>query len=371
MQIGIFEILWHHVFLYTLALVANESGAKVTIFTTEKLYKLVKSLFGERIANYRWIIKNRNESFLSYLRRVEKLASNDLDLLFVNTIQGYWSFPLYMFKPRCKSILVTGRIEDWFGNNYKLLSFEPLKLIRHNLTHFARQRILPRYDGIVVHSKEAKKYVLSHGYNKNIFVLPFSIYEGDAKPKKDYNRLVFVVLGMIRSHRRDYDGVLNAFESLFEEGYKDLTITLLGPPVDSYSERIIERCNSLKARGLDIRYFCEYVPEEIYSEEVRLSDVIINPIRLENYQHGGFNAVLVEAIRNAKPGIYPSRYIVPDELLSNSLFYHKIDELADLIKDNFLNNRTTFKKLLQKSIYNSEKLSLIKVKKYFQKNLLS
>ena len=45
MKIGIIEILTHQVFLYSLASVARESGADVTIFTTKKLYDLVIPLF--------------------------------------------------------------------------------------------------------------------------------------------------------------------------------------------------------------------------------------------------------------------------------------------------------------------------------------
>lgn len=68
------------------------------------------------------------------------------------------------------------------------------------------------------------------------------------------------------------------------------------------------------------------------------ADIIINPIRLKNYPYGGFTAGLVEAIRHAKLGIYPARFQILEELTSSSLFYNKIEELPDLIK-NLLDNR--------------------------------
>lgn len=359
MKIGIIEILWHHVFLYSLASVAKESGADVTIFTTKKLYNLVRPLFKNKIKNYRWIIKGEDEKLWSFLRRVEKFTNKEVDLLFVNTIQGFWCYPLYLLKPKCKSILVTGRVEEWFGNNYKLFSSKPSKLFRHNLTHFAMKKILPRYDAVVVHTQTLKDYVLANGYKKDIFVFPFTIYDGSSTSLKIIGKkLKFVVAGSIAKHRRNYDALLKAFEKIWNHGYKDVRLTILGRPIGGYGERIINWCRLIKEHGFDIQFHNEYISEEVYKDEVASADVIINPIKLENYSYGGFTAGLVEAIRHAKPGIYPFGYIVPNELLSSSLFYDKIDKLDYLIEQKFLNNRGVLEKLSIEAKKNSEKYSI-------------
>jgi hypothetical protein len=104
-KIGIVEILYHHIFLYSLASVARESGADVAIFTTKNLYNLVSPLFKDKIKNYRWVIKKEDESRTSFLKLVEGIVNKEIDLLFVNTIQGNSCCQFYSFNPKCKSIL--------------------------------------------------------------------------------------------------------------------------------------------------------------------------------------------------------------------------------------------------------------------------
>jgi len=367
MEIGMVEILCHHVFLYSLASVAKESGASVTIFTTKNLYDLVAPLFKDKIINYRWVIKDEDEKIHDFLKRVNKLAEEELDLLFINTLQGIWYYPAYfLFKPKCKSILVTGRATDWFGSKYQLNLFKDIKYsLIHNATHFMTKKVLPRYDAILVHTQTLKDYVLKYGYKKNIFVLPFSIYEGNRDIKKT-KKIKFIVTGSIAEHRRDYDSLLKAFEKIWTSGYKNVCLTILGRPIGEYGERIINWCRPMKEHGFDIQFYNEYISEEIYKDEIASANVIINPIKLGNYSYGGFTAGLVEAIRYAKPGVYPFGYVVPNKLLSSSLFYNKIEELPNLIEYNFINNRESLKRLSQNAIINSEHFSLQKVTKYFQ-----
>ena len=98
--------------------------------------------------------------------------------------------------------------------------------------------------------------------------------------------------------------------------------------------------------------------------------MVICPIKQETYPYGGFTAGLVEAIRHAKPGVYPNGYIVPNELLSSSLFYDKIEELPKLIENNFLNSAVFLGNLLKNTRANSEKFSLQHVSNYFQESIL-
>ena len=102
MKIGIIEILYHQVFLYSLASVAKESGADVIIITTKELYNLIIPLFKDKIKNYKWVIKREDESRSLFLKRIEKIVNKEIDLLFVNTIQDDSCNQFYLFKPKCK-----------------------------------------------------------------------------------------------------------------------------------------------------------------------------------------------------------------------------------------------------------------------------
>lgn len=365
-NIGILELLYHHLFLYSLASMAKNSGGNVTIFTTKFIYDLVTPLFKNRVRNYIWVIKKENESLHHFLKRVETIASSEIDLLFINTLLGRTRYyPVYLlFKPKCKIILVAGRCTNWFGNSYRF--FSPY----HNIKRFVRKRMLPRFEGIVVHTDTMKDYVLAHHYEKDVFVLPFSIYEGDPVRKTFAGKVKCIVAGSIASWRRDYDGLLNVFQKVWCSDKSNVSLTLLGWPSGEYGRRIIMRCRLLKKRGFDIKFYNKYIPEEVFKDEVTTADIIINPIKLETYEYGGFTSGLVEAIRHAKPGVYPVGYIVPNELLSSSLFYDRIEELPNLIENNFLDNREFLEKLSRNAIVNSEKFSLQRVAAYFRESLL-
>ena len=371
MKIGIIEILYHQVFLYSLASVARESGADVTIFTTKKLYNLVIPLFKDKIKNYRWVIKREDESRTSFLKRVEGIVNKEIDLLFVNTIQGNSCYQFYSFNPKCKSILVTGRVTEWFGDKLKLISLHPRSSLHYALQYMARKKILPKYNAVIVHTEALKDYVLANRYMKDIFVFSFAIYDGSTSLKMIGEKLKFVVAGSIAEHRRDYDGLLKAFEEMWSHGYNDVRLTILGRPIGEYGERIINWSRSIKENGFDIQFYNGYIPEEIFNREIMSSDIIVNPIRLQNYQYGCFTAGLVEAIMHAKPGIYPDGYIVPKKLLSSSIFYDKINNLGYLIEQKILNNNGgVLEKLSKKARENSEKFSLENMTKYFRKNIL-
>lgn len=367
-EIGILEFLYHHIFLYSLVSVAKNSGANVTIFTTEKIYRLLAPLFKDNVKNYTWVIKGEDEKLSHFLRRVETIASQKIDLLFLNTLQGGVGlhFLFWLFNPRCKTILVAGRAAEWFGDKYR---FSLRRYKRYNIEHFMKKRILPKFDAIVVHTQAMKDYALAYHYGKEIFVLPFSIYDSNAVVKTDTEKIEFLVTGSITGYRRDYDGLLNAFEKTWHSA-KNIKLTLLGWPNGEYGKKIIDRCRHLRQQGFNIQFYDEYIPEEVFRDETISADVIISPIKLKNYPHGMFTSGLVEAIRHAKPGIYPTDYIVPKELLSSSLFYDRIEELPHLIENKILNNKESLEKLSKNAIINSEKFSLQRVANYFREYLL-
>ena len=157
---------------------------------------------------------------------------------------------------------------------------------------------------------------------------------------------------------------------IWVDGRKDIMLTILGRPVGSYGERIVKRCQRLKGRGFNIQFYDKFIPEVVYQKMAMSADVLINPIRSLNYIHSGFTAGLVEAIRHAKPGIYPVGYVVPEEVLSSSLFYNDIEELPGLIECKFLDNRGFLETISRNAMANSEKYSLEKVADYFKSTVL-
>ena len=111
-KIGIIEIYGHHVFVHTLGTIALNSGLDVTIFVTQAIYDELKPLFGKHLEEIIWVIKGEHESDWRFLKRIQTIINSEIDLLFINTIQGKRIIYFYLFRPRIKTIAAAGRISE-------------------------------------------------------------------------------------------------------------------------------------------------------------------------------------------------------------------------------------------------------------------
>jgi glycosyltransferase involved in cell wall biosynthesis len=279
----------------------------------------------------------------------------------------------YFFRPKCPSVKIISRVEYWFGET------EPLKLLSlkndfisvlHNISQLIRKKTLPIFNGIWVENTDAYDLALRSGYRGQIHCLPFHYSMGDAHRNTITDPLKFVVIGGLTDYRRDYDGLLDAFEKLFDKGRHNVTLSLLGAPRDHREKafQIIYRCKRLKERGLPIVFYTEHIPEEIMEEKISSANIIINPIKVGTYGTGTSGAV-IKAIQYAKPGIYPLDSLHHKELASSSLFYRNIDELPKII-ENLLNDPELLNILSENAITNSVAFSLDRMANSFQESLL-
>lgn len=370
-KIGIIEIYGHHVFVHTLGALALESGLEVTIFVTRHIHEELKPLFGDRLAEITWIIKDENENDWQYLQKVQTIVRNNLDLLFINTVQGKRIILFYFFKPLKKTIVAAGRISEWFGNCYRLLPFSSVRrLVHHNYTHFLMQRCIPRYDGIIVHTPQARNLALKNGYSKKIMLLPYSLYKGETKIKKSGVKIKFLATGSINETSRDHLGLLQAFERVWATGRKDVSLTVLGMPQSKHGQTVITYMERLERQGFDIQYFREFIPEELYLQLAESADIYIAPLNIEYYSCGELTSGMVEAIRQGKPCIYPKGHYPDPRFESSSLFYDKIENLPELIVK-ILEDGEVLRQLSLNAIANAESHSLKATTAYFQEQLKS
>lgn len=372
-NIGVMELHTDSENIYNEASFAKYCKTNVTIFTTQLLYDRVAPFFKSSKNEYTWILQQKEETLLSFLKRVEKYCNDKIDLLFMNTfnVLPHHQLIYYFFRPKCKTVLVIGRIE-WFFVVWQPIRYLSIKQfilsILFNISQLIRKRTLPHFDGIWVENRDAYNYAISAGYKKKIACLTFQFYAGDVQRHEYDNKCKFIVIGTLCDSRRDYNGLLNAFEKMLDSGRKDISLTLLGGPVDLKGYQTIDRCRKLKERGLDVTFYTDYVPEEIVNEKISSADIIINPGIVSAYGTGTCGPV-VKAIQFAKPGIYPINSLHHEELMSSSLFYNRIEELPVII-ENLLSNPEKIKELIQKANVNSEKFSFETVAKKFQETVL-
>ena len=372
-KIGVMELYADAENIYNEASLAKYCNASVTIYTTSFLHDRVLPFFKNDLDDYNWIIQQKEETLLSFLKRIEKHCNNEIDLLLMNSFDllPHHQALYYLFRPKCKVVHVAGRIEKFFGE-WHPIRYLPIKRfilsILFNIGQFIANRIFSKFDGIWVENYDAYNYAISAGYKKKIACLPFQFYSGAVQHHEYSDKLRFITIGVINDYCRDYHGLLDAFEKLFDSGRKDITLTLLGAPFNRKGFQIIDRCRKLIEKGLDIIFYTEYVPEEVMNKKIASADIIINPNNVSMYGTGTFGAI-VKAIQFAKPGIYPINSLHHEELISSSLIYNKIEELPGII-ESLLSDPETIKMLSANALVNSEKFSLKTVANKFKESLL-
>ena len=73
-EIGILEIRRHPPILYTFSKICKTKNTNVTIFTTKEILSRVETHLKDT-ENYNIILKKDHESYISYLKRVEKFCN--------------------------------------------------------------------------------------------------------------------------------------------------------------------------------------------------------------------------------------------------------------------------------------------------------
>ncbi len=382
-NIGILEPHFHLKFLYTIIKICKTNKTNVTVFTTKELFSRLETYIDDK-SKYEFILKDKNESMSSFLKYVEKICNEKIDLLLVNTIQfSSIRLPLFFkFKPKSKMILTIHMTNHWLKQKFAFPTKNIFRSIDANISIFLiRKFILPKYNAINVIYPPIKEYVIKKtNYKKPVFTLPFNFYDKSkkmAKIKKD-DKIRFVIPGLIETYRRDYDLAIDVFNKLFKKFNGKISLWILGKPVGVGGNRIISRCEELKKKGYNIFYSKEFVPEIKYNKILNESDVIFSPLNVNAKRATGISeiygktegsALPFEAIQYCKPLIVPDEFNVIKEMNSSTLKYKSLKDLERLLSQ-LIENKNKIIDLRTKARKNSESFSLEVLQKYFRKEIL-
>jgi len=356
-NIGILETIGHITYLYSTARILKSQDTQVYIFTTTKNYDLMFSLLGQDMDKYTWIIKNDNESTMAFLKRIKSTIERDIDILYVNTIQGgIREFIAYCrFNPKIKKILTIHNPRFWFEPKNKNSWKEKFKCM-------LRKTILPRYDGVAGVSEKVAKYIKEQcRYRKSVYAIPFSVHEPYEQLDNKGN-VIFAASGAIERIRRNYHKLLDVFEKLFKK-YSKIQLKILGKPDGQYGKDIIRRCLELKSKGYNVFVSADYLSGEVFEREIKEVDILIGPIDMSLYDESKETGVIYDAIRFAKPVIIPEDYDIPVEIQSSTLFFKDWDHLGQIIEKLIINKDDKLKELKQVA----EKNSLFFTSEYVRK----
>ena len=172
--------------------------------------------------------------------------------------------------------------------------------------------------------KEKKKYI----------TFPFKRPFQDFNLNIDENICNFVITGNIQEKRRDYFEVLNTIDNdIFSE--KEWNLTLLGRPIGNYGNSVINQANQInkKLGRKAIKYYEEYIPKEIFDNELKNSTHLIAPLNTELYKKGKTSGAIYDAIALNKHLIIPKKYFedTGNIGLSTSIVYESSVELKQII----------------------------------------
>ena len=384
-NIGIFEIKYHHVYLSNMCRICKTENTEVTVFTTPNIFLKLKHVLRDT-SQFRFVIKKENENYSSFFRRVEKICNKEIDLLFVNTIQGNLLdlFHFLRFNPKTKKILTIHNVNLWLkpritlkiknGKHYPAI----LRTINSDICSMIRHLILPKYDAINVLYPPMKNYILENtSYKKDIYTIPHSFYEEIPILQKTHDDLRFLIPGVILEGRGDYKTLIKIFREIFPI-YSNIEVYLLGYPKDRYGYEIIQQCKKLEDQGFKIYYFNKPIPYNTWRNIFIESDVAILPFK-KYYAYDSNNIELwgttkasgsmFECIQYAKPFIVPHYFNLMEEIKTSTLKYEDSEDLKKLI-ERLINDKEKINYLKKEALKNSKKFSLQNIQKYFKKEIL-
>jgi len=381
-EIGILELKFHIKYLYTIAKICKTKDTNVTIFTTQDVLSKLKTYLRDT-SDYNIILKKDNECINTFLKRVQKISDEKIDLLFINTfpLSVFYIPRFFGFKPKCKTIITLHTVNAWLKPKPVFNIKKLVRTLDTNLSVFLANKILlPKFNAINVIYPPIRDYILTEtDYHRKVFTLPFNFFEKpvDKKIRKD-KKIKFVVPGQIEEHRRNYDVVLDAFEVLFEKYNENIQLIFLGFPVGSYGNKIVNRCKKLKEKGFNITYFKSFVPEEEYNEVMQNIDFIILPIKIESrglgliteyYGKSKGSAAVFEAVQYQKPFIVPYDFKIVDNLKTSTLQYTNSEDMKNILSS-YIENFDKMNVLKNEADKNSKSYTLDVLQDYFTTEIL-
>jgi hypothetical protein len=178
MRVGVAEFEDHLVFVDTLCRILKCGKIETHLFTTEKIFARLRPLMGSLLDEIKVITKNNDESWKSFVDRLNVYCSAHTDFVFVQTMQEDWRrLPAYArFRPRCPTALITARYTDWFGTKFGITSSRPKLVFGHNFTVFWKRKIKKNFSSYVFHSPETVPFIKEKfKEEKPLFSIPFAL----------------------------------------------------------------------------------------------------------------------------------------------------------------------------------------------------
>jgi len=366
-KIAILEIEYHLGFIKTLVDIIDFNKYSVTIFTTTNNKKDLVDYIDKKNLKKIKIITNK-DSILSLLYNFFKI-SKKFDLCFHFSIQDFFLLlPFrFLFFPRCKTIFVTFRVEQYLGNffYYPPNIYKFKDIVINFCFNIIRYLTIKKAIAIIVNGTKDAKIIKTKFYNKKVFIIPYKVSTLKKSTVKNKNKLIIGVPGSIDSSRRNYFKIIDTFKIL-ENDRKYFQLIFIGSDNSNqttkklnkigfspYFRKLIEEIKKLNQKGFKIKYFDKKLSQKTYLKYIRSADIIMSYKNNNNmYSDYGWTNSYTEAIEHNK------------YLLTN---IYKCPKNISYIRNTFKNSYHFKRKIIEFKRNRSKFmfLNLEKINKYF------
>jgi len=207
---------------------------------------------------------------------------------------------------------------------------------------------------------------------KNVTLVPFRYADFD--PEKDlpdefYTRgtpIRMVVPGMV-SKRRNYHELLEAVCQ--EELKTKVELVLLGKPDKEHGQEIISLAGRLVEKGYVIRYWNQFVPSEIFDEEIKNAHLLFshfdtayrtNNGQTEIYGISKETGIASLMYNKAKVGLLPKEFNQMETIKNQTITYKSLRELPYILLQIYDGSINLHEKI-ENAVWNAKTMDLLRI----------
>jgi len=280
-----------------------------------------------------------DQSVVEYLKHVQEFASENLDILVINSMfGGEKQLEIYsLLDPACRTLLWLHSVRLWFER----FDGKPKEQ-----NYDVRQEILENVDGLITSYPPLRDYIEQNtGWDKKAYSLAPVYQEFDSAcvgvkdPAED--QLEFVLPGKIDPRRKEYIEFLDSYSRVAEK-FDNCRLELLGSAKSERGQPILEHCRELnETREVDIEFHDDngWLPESQFTESVSNAEIILSPttneyvgpMSNEVYGTTKMSGSIRDAIRFSKPVLLPDHFELPEKMDGLATVYSE-DDLEDTIE---------------------------------------
>ncbi|ULQ57543.1 hypothetical protein KJS94_04930 [Flavihumibacter rivuli] len=338
MQIAIYDTE-HFEVTYGFIRLWDKPGNAITIFTTFHCYEVLKEMLGNDHHKFRWQVRREGQGYAEFIEGFGRfLQQQTTALVIYTTISNNHILHAKLVRQnrQCRFVLVVHALNALFHMPFRMnLRHMVRKWGQHQLMKAIRELALlePALSGPLV--DQLKTHYRLH-------YLPGAVYEPDNHIPPSPGPLRLVVAGSIDKERRDYEEVFALIDQA-EASQLPLELVLVGQPVGDYGKRIMERANAWQGKLCKLKTMGDsFVPFSQFRVELENADFFFLPVCTnslaydhtpEVYGQTKSTGNIFDAIRFAKPIIYPSRLTVHASMQDSGIRYSNIPDLVNRLAE--------------------------------------